>query len=470
MLSKSGNFTFGEYASFLMTYPDWPNAKRMRKRAEQAINLNSYSPSQTVAYFDRLEPVSNTGKAKYAIALHAAGNVAKATEWGRKAWRSGPLTDSVEAKLLGLMAGKLTATDHDARVDKLLWLKATRAAARTLPYTSAQRRPLFAARLAIKNKASDAGDLLTYAGAAAGTDAGVLAQRALSLRSQGSAWTARALLANRGTLANVPEDPEEWYEVLLKLAREAENDSQYEVAYKIASKVDDGLPAGAVVRTMPLGVRDDYTSLTWLAGMVAYYKLNRPQDAVGMFARYGKAARSPQTRTKGLYWAGAAAKKAGDQATARSYFTQAAEYYDQFYGQLAIEALGRSLPSQISGAALPATPSQNGSSVYQAARLIPRYGSRKEQSLFLRAIANTAESEQDYVDAISLSKAIGRPDLSVMAGRNARVDGHSSLIAYAFPTISLPYDHNGNFTMIHAITRQESQFDRAAISHAVRAD
>ena len=37
MLSQSGNFTFSEYASFLLTYPDWPNANNMRQNAEQAI-------------------------------------------------------------------------------------------------------------------------------------------------------------------------------------------------------------------------------------------------------------------------------------------------------------------------------------------------------------------------------------------------------------------------------------------------
>lgn len=53
-----------------------------------------------------------------------------------------------------------------------------------------------------------------------------------------------------------------------------------------------------------------------------------------------------------------------------------------------------------------------------------------------------------------------------MAGRNARVEGVNELIPYAYPTMSVPGDHQSNFTLIHAITRQESQFDREAISHA----
>ena len=84
MLSASGNYSFGEYASFLMTYPDWPDSEDMRKNAEQAINLLSYSPSQAVAYFDRLPPLTNGGRAKYALALDATGDKARAEVSGTR--------------------------------------------------------------------------------------------------------------------------------------------------------------------------------------------------------------------------------------------------------------------------------------------------------------------------------------------------------------------------------------------------
>jgi soluble lytic murein transglycosylase len=466
MLSQSGNYTFGEYASFLLTYPDWPNAKNMRQNAEQAIDLNSYSPSQTIAYFDRLEPITNTGRAKFAIALASSGDTVRAEQWARRAWREGALTDDDEVRILGMISAKLTENDHNVRVDKLLWLKATRAAERILPYTSADLRNGFSARLALKNKTGDADSYLSSYGRAANSDAGVLADRVTALRAQGSAWNARELLANRGTLDRAPADAENWYGILLTVAREAANDGQYDTAYRIASRVDDGIPTNAKVIDQTIGIRDDYTSLTWLAGTIALERLNRPRDAISMFERYANAAKSPQTRTKGMYWAGVAAKRAGDLKSATAHFEAAAPYYDQFYGQLANEALGRRVAANPASVNIPARPSADASSVFQAARLAARYGDHKEQTLFLRAIANNIETEQQYIDAISLSKAIGRPDLSVMAGRNARVDGHSSLIPYAFPVINLPSGHSDNFAMIHAITRQESQFDREAVSHA----
>ena len=58
----------------------------------------------------------------------------------------------------------------------------------------------------------------------------------------------------------------------------------------------------------PYGERDDYTSLTWLGGQAALYRLNRPREAARLFALYAGGARTPQTQAKGYYWAARAAQ------------------------------------------------------------------------------------------------------------------------------------------------------------------
>src|SRR3546814_2265863 len=81
----------------------------------------------------------------------------------------------------------------------------------------------------------------------------------------------------------------------------------------------------SVVRETPLGVRDDYTSLAWLAGQLAFKDLGRPGEAEKHYRAYGEAARSAQTRTKGYYWAGRAALAAGDRAGANAHFADRSE-------------------------------------------------------------------------------------------------------------------------------------------------
>lgn len=466
MLSASANYSFGEYASFLMTYPDWPNAEDMRKNAEQAINLQTYSPNQTVAYFDRLEPVTNGGRAKYAIALAATGDKAKADQWARRAWREGPLTDDDENRIFQLMAGKLNAADHDARVSRLLWSSASRAAQKWLPYTSAERRPVLEAQLAHELKAPDAAAKFDAAGSAGLGDAGLVMERVAALTAAGNSWGARELLASRPPLSAPPHVARDWLKLLLKHAEAAENDGQFELAYRIASTLRDAFPAGTKITELDLSTRDTYTSLAWLAGEAAYYKLNRPRDAVEMFKAYTDGARTPQTRSKGQYWAGRAAKKAGDMGLARQHWSEAAKHYDFFHGQLALEALGQPLPAVAPTPSLPQLAANAVPPSYTAARLSSSFPGWKDSNSFMRALANSAKSESDFLKLFAWSKAIGRPDLSVIAARSARIEGHSSLIPLGYPTVEVPADQAGNWTFIHAIARQESQFDRNAVSHA----
>lgn len=467
MLSAPGNFSFNDYASFLMLYPDWPNTDDMRQKAEQAINPLTYSPNQLVAYFDRLPPVTNEGRAKFALALDSVGDKARAQAQAREAWRGGALSDEDEGRVFRIASGTLTSADHDARVDRLLWSGSTRSAERWVAFTSPQRRPAFVAALATRMKTPDAALKVQEAGALANTEASLLAARADAMRAAGDGFAVRELLANRGNLVAPVPVPKDWYQLLLTHARAAEIDGQYDAAYRIASRVDDAVPAGLVMADQDLPTRDRYTSLTWLAGSVAMDRLGRPRDAVNMFERYAIAAKTPQTRSRGFYWAGKAAAKAGDPSSATRYYEQAAAYYESFFGQLSLEQLRRALPQvQRVAATPPVLTDGNVPPVHLAAALAAKYGSWRDQSNFFRAIARHADDRDAYTAAIGLSQALARPDLAVMAGRAARTDGIPDLLGNSYPTVNVPAAHNQTWTLAHAIMRQESQFDRAAVSHA----
>ena len=102
----------------------------------------------------------------------------------------------------------------------------------------------------------------------------------------------------------------------------------------------------------------------------------------------------------------------------------------------------------------------------RAARALGEIGAWREQTLFLRALSQKATSPADHILAGQLASQIGRPDLGVMIGRSAQANSLDAVEVAGFPTVRVPAGHEGNWTFIHAITRQESQFDRQAISHA----
>lgn len=465
-LQQSDSLPFNDYASFLVSHPGWPGETRMRRIAENQIPANGSAPQPLVTYFERFEPVTASGSLRYAEALAAMGRNEEAQQFARRAWRLGffnaQSATSDEAIILSRFAGALTTEDHDDRFDFLLWQDNNPAAARVLSLTSTSRRDTHSARLRLATGAN------AEAGQSALGDPGYVAERAMWLRNNGRSPEARDLLANRPALRHRPTDAEEWFEVLLLNARAAANDSQWSRVYAIASKVDDAFGPGTNISGEELGVRDDYTSLTWLAGTTALWRQNRPADAIGMFERYGRAARTPQTRSKGFYWAGRAAEAAGRQDEANRFYEEATVYFDYFYGQLATERLGRELRIPDVTQAAADNAGQNAffeQELVRATRMLGELDAWSTQSTFLRAISSQVSSEADHRHAATLATQIRRPDLAVMTHRSARVNGFNAS-DYGYPTLSLPSSERPYFTLIHAVARQESQFDRRAVSHA----
>lgn len=473
-LTANTGASFDQLSRFLLANRGWPDADKLRTRAEKSISLDSYDPARTLAYFQAYPPQTASGQLRYALALNASGRREDANAAVRRAWTSGPLDDYETSRALGMFPGAITPADHDARMDRLLWLGATAAATRQLAYTSPDKRNVFAARLAMRNASVDAAFQASAAESQnpslTRTDAGYITDKATWLRKAGRVGEARALLAAPRSLARAPTDTEEWLETLLTNARQASDGGDKTTAYNIARQLDDAFPAGTVIREAPLGVRDDYTSLAWLAGQLAYRDLRRPAEAVRLYRAYGEAARSAQTRTKGFYWAGRAALAAGDRTTANAHFADAAQHYDQYYGQLALERLNRPQPKPTPNPTMDVSSDERRAfeddRLVRAARALGEIGAWREQSQFLRALAQKATSPADHVLAGRLAAQIGRPDLGVMIGRSAQANSLDAVEVSGFPTVRVPAGHESNWTFIHAITRQESQFDRQAISHA----
>ena len=470
VLTQSDNYSFEDYAGFLVTYPGWPEDTRMRRNAEQAININSFSPSRVLAFFEKFPPTTNAGAAKYAVALQASGQSDKATAMARQAWRGGTLTEDDEAALISRFSSVLSIDDHDARMDALLWARATRDAAGQLAFTSPARRAVFAARLAQLTESSDANTQASAVGAIARDDAGYLADRARYLRNSGQSHVARQLLASRLPLRVKPAMPETWFEAMLINAEAAANDRQWTTAYEIASKIEDAYDTPTRIADQNSRVRDKYSDLAWVAGTSALNGMRQPAKAIRMFDLYAQSYDSPNITSKGYYWAGRAAADAGQTEQANAYFEKAAKFPDYFYGQLSLERLGRPLPvfnrkpdveiTAADRAAYDVDP------LVVAVKASVRTGPWREQIRFHRALASNAKTTKDYMLISDLSTRIGARDLGVIKGISALGSGIGAIDETAFPTMPVPFGHESTWTLIHAITRQESQFAEGAISHA----
>ena len=458
------NLPFEQYAGFLMRYPDFPQSDTLRIRAENALDDSTATPQQLLAYFDALPPLTNSGKARYALAL-ATMNRPEAFDVAREAWRGGTMSGPAEAYMLGLFGTRLSPADHDARMDALLWQRDAEGAARAIANVSPARRDGYMARLAIIQGETPAQAGLTVP-AGVRSDPGYIYNLARHYRATGNTGQAVSLLVNRPAFTAVPFDSEAMIGEMLDIARAASAAD----TVRIAQKVDDVFPANADVSKESYRTRDDYTSLMWAGGTNALWRMSDGRTAAPLFYRYGAAAQTPQTRSKGFYWAGLASQRAGDTASAERYYGMAAEYPDRFYGQLALAQLGRTVPAQALGAQNSAQPTAAQRSAFQqssiaaAVREVARGAPWRTGIRFYQEVAQSADTPEEHALVAELARETGRRDLAVNVTEAAAADGLVGFVSQGFPTLQTP--PGSNWTMVHAIARQESQFAQNAISHA----
>ncbi|QJU60655.1 transglycosylase SLT domain-containing protein [Sphingomonas sp. AP4-R1] len=466
-LRQSDSLPFADYASFLLAHRGWPGEMALRRAAERAIQPDVTDPRLVATFLTTFPPQTGAGRVRLAEALAASGRMEEARAAAAAAWIGGTLSPDDEARLTAKFGPGFTQADQDKRMERLLWSNATAAAQRQIALVSPARQPLYAARLAFQTRAPDAGSI-TVSGA--DRDPGYAIDRANWLRNTAQSPAMRAYLSQTRSWDAAPFDPEIYLKTLLTAAQGAATDNQSTLAYDIAGNADAAFATGTLVRDRPLSERDPYTSLVWLAGQTALKKLNRPRDAEAMFVRYATASQTSGSQTKGEYWAGRAAEAAGDRPGAQAHYANAARNVDQFYGQLATERLGKSIavPADPPAVAVP-TATRSAffqSEIVRAARLLGKQRRWQDQTQFVRTIALNAKTDQDHVLAGELAREIARPDLGVIVSRQARTSGARDPIRIGFPTIPVPPVMESHWTMIHAISRQESQFDREALSHA----
>jgi soluble lytic murein transglycosylase len=464
VLQASRTHSFADYAGFVLAYPSFPRIDILKLRAEAALENEAPSQAEVLRYFDANPPLTNPARARYALAL-AAQQRPEALAEARRAWRGGQMNDAVELYLSGLYGAQFTPEDHAVRIDALLWQGKADAAARQLVNLSENDRPLAMARLALlRGSRPESTGLMVPAGAE--TDPGYVFNLVRFLRTTGQTGEAARVFATRPDFLRPALDPEAFVGELLALARA----SGARDAAAVASRTGDLFAPGTDLSATSFTLRDRLTDLMWLGGTRALWDLGDGTTAAPLFARYGDAAKTPLTKAKGYFWAGRAARQAGDQIGAQRWFEMAARWPDYYYGQLALSALGRPMPA-FAGLSQPAMDASvraafEARPTVQAIRALAK--SRRDwrtERRFFEALGDEATSPTEMLMAAMLAREVGLDELAVVLGMKAGENGLYGLERIGFPTVPTPPAVN-DWVMVHAIARQESEFDRTRESHA----
>lgn len=462
-LQEDRELSFADYAGFVLRYPDFPRTELLRLRAEASLENETPSQTEVLRFFDAYPPLTNPGRALYALSLAGARRDG-AAEMARKAWRGGKMSGPAEVYLLSLFGRQFSAEDHAARMNALLWQQDAEAAERHMINLDPKDLPLAMARLALVRGSlpSEAG-LSTPPGAL--RDAGYIFNLVNYYRAKRETGNAINLLATRPKVDEPAFDAEEMLGDILAVAKAANSID----TVRIVSRIDDLFEPGTDISKGSFRLRDRYTDLMWMGGTNALWRQNDGARAATMFEKYGRAAQSPLTRAKGFYWAGRAARQAGDEAQARAYFEMAAQYPHYYYGQLALGAMGKPMPEF---APLPrleidaATRAEfEARPLVQAIRhMAQNRRDWRTERRFFQAIGESAKTPQELMLVHELARSTGLDEMAVVVGMEAGANGLFGFERVGFPEIDLP--RVNDWTMVHAIARQESEFDRFRVSRA----
>ncbi|MBU6371584.1 MAG: lytic transglycosylase domain-containing protein [Alphaproteobacteria bacterium] len=451
--------TFMEIDQALKELSGWPGRDTMRRRGEQAILDSGLSAADRIQWLTADQgPVSGDGQAALASAYGAAGRRAEAVELARSTWRERTLTPRAEALLLSDFGGVLTADDHADRVEGLLWRDDRAAAQRILPRLRPADRAVAQARIALQQRrAKGLSKVLAAVPASRRDDTGLVYDRIRYIRRDGRPEDAVSLVLQLRA-ADAPSFAREAIvqEQRLFIPRLLRS-GQRSAAYRISS--EHGLRSG-----------ETFADSEWMAGWLQLRFLGDPAKAEAHFARLDANVRTPVSRARALYWRAQALKALGRTEDATARLSEAADLPFTFYGQLAaterdpaaMMSLGD--PPVIDDAVRAAFEERE---LVRVLRVMAVAGTRADFENVSFAIDDQLSSAADHEMLSAIARSYGYYRTAV---RSAKAGMRRGIVAKeaAYPLLTLPEDARlpgrPEPALVHAITRQESEFDTQAIS------
>src|SRR5512139_4085503 len=146
--SDNNGASVERYRAFISANPSWPSQSFLRRRLEAAMWDDRREDSVAWSWFENESPLSAKGRFVLAKAMLARGDRANAERLVREAWRNDPMSEETENAALDMFGALLTAGDHKARMDTLLYGSEHEAAMRAAKRLGAGYVALAKARIA----------------------------------------------------------------------------------------------------------------------------------------------------------------------------------------------------------------------------------------------------------------------------------------------------------------------------------
>jgi len=447
--------SYFELAMAVQSLENWPRHNKIRTLAEEKIS-ESGIPAQAIADWFSLWPaISGAGKIAEAEALFAINKPDEAIVILKNAWRNNFLSKKVFTKTLKEHGGKLTQADHEARVNMLLWERRATEAQKLLPKLSKDVKALSIARIRLMRRSRGVDAALRKVPETLKNDPGLLYERAVWRRKSGQSKEALAMILMIPTkVGNNAGQKRLWKERHL-FARRALKDNDYTIAYLLAKA--NGFERGG-----------NFAEGEWLAGWIALRKLHDPKLAQTHFESLTRNVKTPISRARAHYWLGKALQDQGKDSLSLQEFELSAQFNFTFYGQLAQQEIG---PGYIELGRDP-QPDQWAKIVFanhpqvQALKLLALVGDTSNYRRFSYHLDDILPGAVDHVMLAQLNRENGYAGIAVRAAK-AALYRNEILPESQWPLLEISeHTNKPEPALVLALSRQESELNSKAISHA----
>lgn len=440
---------FPDFARFRAAHADWPYQRTLSRNAEAAMTERTPA-ADVLRWFGNDTPVSTDGRMRLISALLSTGKRERAIELIRDTWKNSSFGSKQERTFRRKYRRFLTTADHVARLDHMLWQGRVSQARRSVRLVDKPTQQLAMARIALRTRSGNVDWHIRRVSKQHVDHPGLVYERVKWRRRKGRDNDAHDLLAKVPASAGYAE---KWWVERAILTRRLLTKGHVSEAYRLARA--NGLSEGA-----------RFVEAEWLAGWIALRYLKEPGRAAEHFARIGSKVNYPISKARAAYWSGRAAEAAGNTSAAARHFRAAARYDTTYYGQLS----GARHGGKVKLAADKVIASKTDRQAFEAdqrvgaVRRLHQIGAQDQMRAFVDTLVREARSSTEYLLVAELGDMLGRRDLSVRAARKAQLRG-VLLTNLAYPVVKVRAGKPPP-ALVHAITRQESNFDANAVSRA----
>ncbi|MCR9193794.1 MAG: lytic transglycosylase domain-containing protein [Hyphomonas sp.] len=454
---RDWRMSFDEMDRALTRLAGWPEITEIRSRAEEVMELSSLDARARVEWFENHGGArSGAGHIINARALEALGRDDEAMVEVRKAWHGRTLSKEVSQKTYARYKNKLTQDDHRKRVDFLLWTRQTTAAERMKSLLTPDWRALLDARSKLIRRARGVDAAVDSVSSELQSHPGLMFDRA--------EWRRRARLKDRVTPllrqidgnAVPPAGRSRLWKARHPQVRVALKESDWQLAYELSAP--HGMSSGR-----------DFAEAEWTAGWIALRHLDNPERALQHFESLEKGVSTPISLSRAHYWKGRTLEAMNLEEEAQAAYAEAAQYRFSYYGQLAAE---KAMQGTIDLAATVTITDEDRAnfqsrSLVKAMRLFAENGWDASFRKFAYHLDDQLNRSQDFELLAELGREYHYADIGVRGAKAGLAKGVVAPDA-AYPVVEYPLlrEPQVERSLMLALSRQESEMNPAAISHA----